>query len=104
MTVLKAFFDASHLVPAPVVPTPDGLALQPWNGPPLTVGGELDKLAWNIGMGRDFAGIHWRSDIEAGLELGERGAMAVLRELRLTGNEVFSGWSFRRLDGQRVTL
>jgi hypothetical protein len=104
VTVLKAFFDASYLVPNPVVPTPDGLALQPWSGPPLTVGGELDKLAWNIGMGRDFAGIHWRSDIEAGLDLGERGAMAVLRELRLTGNELFSGWSLRRLDGQRVTL
>ncbi len=104
VTVLKAFFDASYLVPNPVVPTPDGLALQPWSGPALTVGGELDKLAWNIGMGRDFAGIHWRSDVEAGLELGERGAMAVLRELRLTGNELFSGWSFRRLDGQRTTL
>jgi hypothetical protein len=104
VTVLKAFFDASYLLPNPVVPTPDGLALQPWSGPPLTVGGELDKLAWNIGIGRDFAGIHWRSDVEAGLELGERGAMDVLRELRLTGNELFSGWSLRLLDGQRVTL
>jgi hypothetical protein len=104
VTVLKAFFDASYLVPNPLVPTPDGLALQPWSGPPLTVGGELDKLAWNIGMGRDFAGIHWRSDVEQGLKLGEQGAMVVLRELRLTGNELFSGWSFRLLDGQRVTL
>jgi hypothetical protein len=104
VTVLKAFFDASYLVPNPVVPTPDGLALQPWSGPPLTVGGELDKLAWNIGMGRDFAGIHWRSDVEQGLKLGEQGAMVVLRELRLTGNELFSGWSLRLLDGQRVTL
>ena len=104
VTVLKAFFDASYLVPNPVVPAPDGLALQPFSGLPLTVGGELDKLAWNIGMGRDFAGIHWRSDVEQGLLLGEQGAMAVLRELRLTGNELFSGWSLRRLDGQRVTL
>jgi len=103
VTVLKAFFDGAYVVPNPVVPAPDGLSLVPYGGPPLTIGGELDKLAWNVGMGRNFAGIHWRSDVAAGLEMGEAAALAVLREVRLTGNELFSGFSLRRFDGRRVT-
>ncbi|RPH54836.1 phosphoesterase, partial [bacterium] len=45
VTILKALFDESYVIPTPVIPTPDGLALQPYQGPPLTVGGELNKLA-----------------------------------------------------------
>ena len=104
VTVLKAFFDESYLVPNPVEPAPDGLSLRPYAGSPLPIGGELDKLAWNIAMGRNFAGIHWRSDATAGLELGERLAVAVLREMKLTGNELFAGFSLRRFDGARVTV
>src|SRR5262249_33009737 len=101
---LKAFFDESFVVPNPVVPTPDGLALQPWKGPPLSVGGELDKLASNVGMGRNFAGLHWRSDLVEGMKLGEAAAIAVLQEAKLTGNEIFSGWSLRCFDGRRITV
>jgi hypothetical protein len=104
VTVLKAFFDDSHLLPNPVVAAPDGLALNPYTGPPLTVGGELDKLAWNVGMGRNFAGIHWRSDVAAGIDLGERLAIEVLREMKLTGHEIFAGFSLRRFDGRRVAI
>jgi hypothetical protein len=103
-TVLKACFDESYLVPNPVVPAPDGLALHRYDGPPLAIGDELDKLAWNVGMGRNFAGIHWRSDLAAGLRLGEELAIAVLAEMKLTGNELFSGFSLRRLDGRRVRV
>ena len=39
----------------------DPTKLIPWEGEPLTVGGELNKLATNIGTGRNWAGIHWRS-------------------------------------------
>ena len=104
VTVLKAFFDDSHLLPNSLVATTDGLALKPYAGPPLTVGGELDKLAWNVGMGRNFAGIHWRSDIAAGIEFGERVAVAVLREMKLTGHEIFAGFTLRRFDGRRVEI
>jgi hypothetical protein len=55
-------------------------------------------------MGRNFAGIHWRSDAAAGRELGERVAVAVLHEMRLTGNELFAGFSLRRFDSYRVTV
>jgi membrane-associated phospholipid phosphatase len=101
-TVLKAFFDETYVLREPVVPSADGVSLERFDGPPLTVGGELDKLATNIGMGRCFAGIHWRSDIEAGLCLGEEVAISVLREIQLTANEPSSGFRFHRLDGQSV--
>jgi len=103
-TVLKACLDESHVLPDPVVASADGLSLQPWRGADLTVGGELDKLASNTAMGRNFAGIHWRSDGTEGLRLGEEVAIRVLEELRYTGNELFAGWSLRRFDGKRVTV
>src|SRR5262245_49175561 len=45
VTILKWFYDENFVISQPVIPTPDGLALQPYFGPPLTVGGELNKLA-----------------------------------------------------------
>ncbi len=103
-TVLKACLDESHVVPGPVEARPDGTQLLPYEGPPLTLGGELDKLASNISLGRNFAGIHWRSDAASGLLLGEEVGIAVLEELALTGNEVFGGWSLVRYDGRRTTI
>ncbi len=103
-TVLKACLDESHVLPEPVQASPDGLSLQPWKGADLTVGGELDKLAANISLSRDFAGLHWRSDAVAGLHLGEEVAIRTLEELSLTGNELFAGWSLKRFDGRRVTV
>lgn len=103
-TVLKAFFDENAVIPDPRVPTPDGSALEPYRGKSLTVGHELDKLASNLGLGRNFSGIHWRSDLDAGLVLGEEVAIEVLRQFALTGNELFSGFSLRRFNGTRVTL
>ena len=61
--MLEAVFDEDFVIPNPVEPTPDGTSLVPYTGPPLTVGGELNKLAFNVGMGRVFGGIHWRSDV-----------------------------------------
>jgi membrane-associated phospholipid phosphatase len=46
-----------------------------------TVGQELRDMADNIGMARLWAGIHWRSDHEAGLKLGQVVACLVLRQL-----------------------
>lgn len=101
-TVLKAAFDESFFVPEPVVADADGTKLLPWMGEDLTVGGELDKLASNVAIGRNFAGIHWRSDAAAGLGLGETVALAVLKEQALTGNELFTGYSLKGFDGRRI--
>ena len=69
--VLKAMFNPSFVIPEPVVPSDDGLSLRPWRGEPLTVGGELNKLAFNMAFGRDTAGVHFRRDEIEGIVLGE---------------------------------
>src|SRR5262249_10556948 len=61
-TILKAFFDADYVLPHPVEAMADGSALEPWRGAGLTLGNEIDKLASNIALGRDAAGVHYRSD------------------------------------------
>jgi hypothetical protein len=68
---LKAFFNPNFVIPDPLVPTDDGLALRPYTGGPLTVGGELHKLAFNMAFGRDTAGVHFRRDEVEGIVLGE---------------------------------
>lgn len=47
----------------------------------ITVGSELLKLAGNYGYGRNWAGIHWRTDIEQGILLGEKVAYCYLKEV-----------------------
>jgi hypothetical protein len=87
-------------IPNPVQPDPK----EAYSGSPLSVGGELNKLAWNYGVGRDWAGIHFRSDFSSALALGEELAISILRDERLTFREPFEGFSFTRFDGTRVTV
>ena len=104
-TILKAFFDESRVVANPVQPDPaDPTKLVPYDGPPLTIGGELNKLAVNFGFGRNWAGIHWRSDASASMAIGEEVAIGMLRDERTTLREPFEGFSFTRFDGSRVTI
>jgi hypothetical protein len=104
VTMLKAFFNESFVIPNPVVPSDDGLSLQPWTGEPLTVGNELNKLASNISLGRDTAGIHYRSDEIQGMKLGEAVAISVMTDFNATYNEHFTGFSLTKFDGTTVTL
>jgi hypothetical protein len=104
VTILKALFDESYVLPSPVAPTPDGLALQPYPGPALTVGGELNKLASNIATGRNIAGVHWRTDSLNSLLAGEALAISILRDQRGLYNENFGGFTFTKFDGTTVTV
>lgn len=70
----------------------------------LTVGGELNKLAANIALERDFAGVHWCSDGSEGMKLGEAVAIGLLQDYRETYNESFKGFSFTKFDGTRVII
>jgi hypothetical protein len=62
--MLKALFDERQVIRNPVVPNlaNGGQTLIPYvappGEPPLTVGGELNKLASNISQGRNIAGVH----------------------------------------------
>jgi membrane-associated phospholipid phosphatase len=102
-TVLKAFFKESFVLPNPRQASVDGLSLNPVDSV-LTLGGELDKLAANISLGRDIAGVHWRSDGIEGLHLGEQVGIALLQDLKANYNESFSGFELQRFDGRKVTI
>jgi hypothetical protein len=104
VTILKWFYDERFIISQPVVPTPDGLALQPYQGPPLTVGGELNKLASNVATGRNIGGVHWRSDARESLRLGEELAISILQDQRALYPESYSGSTFTRFDGTRITV
>jgi len=110
VTILKAWFkETTRLVDiglAPLQPTDDGLSLVPYLGSDagdLTVGGELNKVAANVALGRDTAGVHWRSDATESLKLGEQIAIGILRDQRACYNEVFNGFSLTKFDGTTVT-
>lgn len=105
VTLLKAFFDENFVIPNPVEPDPnDPTKVIPYSGPPLTVGGELNKLATNYAIGRGHGGIHWRSDGAAALALGEEVAISILRDERLGYNERFNGFTFTKFDGTKITV
>jgi len=106
VTILKAWFDESHVIPDPVVPNEQGTALVPYRGPDadlITVGGELNKVAANVATGRNMAGIHWRSDYEASLVLGEAVALGVLEEQKATYNEHVS-FTLTTFDGTMIEI
>src|SRR4029453_4960922 len=96
--VLKAFFKESFVIPKPVVVNGDGTALDSYSGD-LTVGGELNKLASNVCISRDTAGIHWRADGIEGIRLGETVAISTLGDFASTYNENFNGFSLTKFDG-----
>jgi len=105
VTVLKAFFDTGLEVPNPVVPNAGGTELNTWTGSELlTIGGELNKLAANISLGRDMAGVHWRSDGIEGLFLGEQVAIRILKDIKRIYNEEFDGFTFPGFDDQIIQV
>lgn len=101
VTILKAFFDHGWQLPLqdkagnPIAyesdPNANGQSLQSVSLKcPLTVEGELNKLASNISIGRDWAGVHYFSDYIESLRLGEQIAIGILQEQKLTYGENFS--------------
>ncbi len=98
VTMLKAWFDHGRPLldggdPIAYEPDADGSALVDVSGglaAPLTVEGELNKLAGNISIGRNWAGVHFYSDYIESYHLGERIALSLLEEQRVTYGEAFS--------------
>ena len=118
VTILKAWFDGAQKIVdlthpltgkplKPVVASPDGLSLIDYIGSDsgsLTVGGELNKLAFNIGNGRNIAGVHWRSDYTESVKLGEQVAIDTLRDYCGTYNEAFQQFFLQKFDGSFVKI
>ena len=107
ITLLKFFFDGDFVIPNPLVPTSDGLSLVPYTGNDagqITVNGELNKLAHNVSFGHGIhAGIHWRSDSDSSMVLGEALGISILQDKAQCYNERFTV-SFTKLDGTTATI
>ena len=111
VTILKAWYDGSKVIPNPTEASADGQSLVPVDAT-LTVEGELNKIATNIAYGRNIAGVHWRTDGRESLRLGEQIAISILRDQKFTYNEVrgsfpgggFKGFTFNTFDGNTVTV
>lgn len=113
VTILKAFFDDRIRLadlPSPIDPKvadAGGTGLDDYAGADagdLTVAGELNKLAANISIGRNMAGVHWRSDYTASVKLGEKVALSILRAQRKDYHEKDWSFSLCTFDGERVTV
>ncbi|HEY9771742.1 MAG TPA: hypothetical protein V6C71_25140 [Coleofasciculaceae cyanobacterium] len=119
-TIAKAFF-ADAEFPHPKAPVDNGQRLGDFNGPTLTVHGELNKLIANVTLFRDGAGMHWRTDGTAsgcnaafdrsgtGIEtggnlLGERMAISMLRDIKRTYQEEIGTFEFRSLSGDLIQI
>ncbi len=104
VTVLKAFFDCNSLFKPngtdanqayvsvnngkklELVPVLDQLG----NNIDLTVEGELNKLASNISIGRNWAGVHYFTDYYESILMGEQIAIGILEEQKLMFKDNFS--------------
>lgn len=105
VTILKAWFNENTVIQNPLMPDSSGTALMPYTGgDTLTVGGELNKLASNVALGRNTAGVHWRSDGTESMLLGEALAISVLKDQKSCYNEVFNGFSLTKFDGTTITV
>jgi hypothetical protein len=110
-TIVKAWFD--DLAPMSAIPglqtvqsSEDGTTLVPYAGSDtslMTIGGEINKVAANVAIGRNHAAVHWRYDYVDSVILGEAVAMSMLKDMAHCWNEPFAGFSFTKFDGTRVT-
>ncbi|HEX5745382.1 MAG TPA: vanadium-dependent haloperoxidase [Archangium sp.] len=106
-TLLKAYFDESAPIENPLIASADGTTLVSYTGADagqMTIGGELNKLASNISLFRNAAGVHWRSDYTESVLLGERVAIGLLREMSLTFNEDDALFLITRFDGTPIRI
>jgi hypothetical protein len=105
VTILKAWFNENTVIQNPVVPDASGTSLIPYNGSEnLTVAGELNKMASNVALGRNTAGVHWRSDGTESMLLGEAVAISLLQDQKGCFNEQFNGFGLTKFDGTTITV
>ncbi|HSF51276.1 MAG TPA: vanadium-dependent haloperoxidase [Nitrososphaeraceae archaeon] len=104
VTVLKFWFNEKYEFEEIYIPKENGRKLEK-KVKKLTLLGELNKLAANIAIGRNMAGVHWRSDYTQSLRLGEAIAIGILQEQKITYKEMFkNSFEFTRFDGTKVSI
>ena len=105
VTTLKAFFDTNQKIQDVYVAGDTGRTLKKTNvAKPLTLEGELNKLAANISIGRNMAGVHYYTDYSESLKMGEQIALGILEEQMFTYPEKVVMRLRKFLDGRKVVL
>lgn len=108
-TLLKMMFDGDakwNIFNEIYQASEDGQILVPYNGNDknnISVQSEIDKLASNIAYGRNWAGIHYKSDANAGIYLGEKVAIEYMRDL-LTRNNFTSSIKFKGFANNEIIV
>ncbi|NMO17836.1 hypothetical protein HPC49_29210 [Pyxidicoccus fallax] len=108
ITAIKALYGDFPVI-NPQVVNADGTALLPFAGT-LMMFDELDKLASNVGVARLFAGVHYRSDHDNAVRLGELYALRTLQDWvrlypeKLPNGQPFAGFKVRTLGGNTLTV
>ena len=85
------------------VPNRNGTKLEGKNDCKLTIQGELNKLAANISIGRNMAGVHYYSDYYDSLRMGERVAVGIMMEQAPAYGELMEV-TFDSFDGDRICI
>ncbi|QEY17151.1 hypothetical protein D0C16_14890 [Cellvibrio sp. KY-GH-1] len=70
----------------------------------MTVGGELNKVAANVAMGRSMGGVHWRTDNTRSLRLGEQIAIEILKKRTLEYAEYPVSFTFTSFDKKSIRI
>lgn len=65
----------------------------------MTIHGELNKIASNISIARNMLGVHYRSDGDEGMKLGEKVAIQYFKDLRAQQNETIGKITIIKFDG-----
>lgn len=117
-TVIKAMFNCHEnddvtkkAWPVQAVHSLDGNSLIDYNeadNTNMTIIGEINKLASNVSLGRDFAAVHYRCDGDCGIMLGESFAISYLldlaKEIHESQNGSFQGWLLEKFNGTRIKI
>lgn len=110
-TLLKIYFadGAWSSLGLSVVESLDGTSLEAYSNTDadeasMTIHGELNKLASNMSIGRNMAGVHYRSDGDQGMILGEKVAVQYFKDMKETYNVSIGEISFIGFDGSTITI
>lgn len=89
--------------------TSTGAATQPYGNADndqslMTIHGEINKLAANVSIGRNIAGVHYRIDGDEGMMLGQKVAVQWYKDQKALQNEDIGDITFVGFDGVEVTV
>lgn len=89
-----------------VIESRDGDSLVSYGGDTtgMTIGTELNKLAANISIARNMAGVHYRADGDEGMKLGEKVAIGYVKDQLSTYNEAAPTLTLKKFDGTTITI